>query len=87
MDRLEAIEATLKGISDKLDVVVRLEERQDGQARRLDRADGRMDGHSKRIGALEQGAAANDKQTSMIERAAWVAMSAAVGVLAYFMRG
>ena len=87
VDRLTTIEATLQAISEKLDVVVRLEERQDGQARRLDRADGRMDMHSKRIGTLEQTVAANNTQTGMIERAAWVVMSAAVGMLAYFLKG
>ena len=84
--RLSAIERTLETILEKVEVVVRLEERQDADRRRIDRQDARMDSHSHRIADLEQTSAANDKQTSMLERAGWVAASAVVGMLAYFIR-
>jgi predicted RNase H-like nuclease (RuvC/YqgF family) len=86
-ERLIGIEHTLEVIKDKLDVVVRLEERQDASVKRIDRVDGRLDVHGERLNEIEKEMASNNQQTGMIERGAWVAVSAVVGFVVYLLKG
>lgn len=85
--RMEAVEGKLDRIIDKMEALIRLEERHDGTVKRVDRIDGRLDRHAERIGVLEAAAAVGDKAVGNLERAAWLVASAVVGFLAYVLRG
>ena len=85
--RIDAIEGKLDRVIERLEALIRLEERHDGAVKRIDRMDGRLDRHAERLSALESESATQNKATSMLERAAWIAASAVVGVAAYFLRG
>ena len=85
--RLSKVEEKLDRVIDRLEALIRLEERHDGAVKRIDRHDERLDRHAERLGALEAETAADHQRSSIVERFLWIVVSAAVGIGAYFARG
>ena len=85
--RLSSLETKMDKVIERLDTLVRLEERHDGAVKRIDRHDDRLDRHASRIAQLEADAAVKLKSSSWIERFVWTVIAAAVGTAAYFVRG
>jgi len=85
--RLSIVESKLDRIVERLEALIRLEERHDGAVKRIDRHDERLDRHAERLGALEADASAYHQRSNIVERFLWIVVSAVVGLGAYFARG
>lgn len=85
-DALQHLQQTVDRVLERLDVVVRLEERQDGLNRRQDRAETRLDGHGQRLLQIEKEAIGSGRSAAMVERVMWIGLSACIGLLTYFLR-
>ena len=86
MTDLINIERKLDGIAEKMETLVRLEVQHSAtvdRVARLERDVEKLDASQDR---LRDEVKSNSFVTSTIERFAWVAISAAVGIAAYFVR-
>ena len=79
-ERMNSLEGKLDSIVDKLESLVRLEERHNSTVSRLDRLESKVDDMSEKVQA-------NTFVSGAVERFAWVIVSALVGVIAFFARG
>ena len=84
-DRLSRVEAQLELIVQRLEALVRLEERHDSALRRLDRVEATADAHTIRIDALDRVSDQNHQTSKLVERVGWMLFTAVLSGCAYWI--
>ncbi|MCI5078687.1 hypothetical protein [Oricola sp.] len=85
--RLDRIEQKLDKMAEALVSLVRIEERTSTLFKRLDATDERMNSLSKRVADLEKTSDTRGVTFALVDRVFWIAITAAVGMGAYWVRG
>ena len=79
--RLERLEEKLDKVIDALERLVRLEERHESVAVRVDRVEGRQDTHAQRLMDLEGEMKSRGAVAGKVERFIWIVTAGLVGVV------
>ena len=85
--RLDRMEEKLDKVVESLNALVRLEEKHNSIELRLERAEGRVDTHARRLTDVEGDLRARGAIGGKVERFIWVVVSAVVGAVAFYLRG
>lgn len=85
-DRLDRIDVKLDKLSEAISQLARIEERISHQNDNMNQVDGKLNDLETRIRALEVQGSSRGVVIGGIERFGWIAVSALIGVVAYFFR-
>ena len=85
--RLYQIDSKLDKLSDAVSRLAMIEERITHQTTSLTRQDERLDEQDKRLRQLEFLSSRRGVMLNYVERFGWLVLTAAIGLLSYFLRG
>ena len=84
--RLERLETKIDAVNDRLNEIVRLDEKIYAVVKRLDRFEKRLDGQETDLSKIKGIVGYNQQAVKNYERFVWILISALTSSLVYFMR-